>query len=75
MEIGAAEDCPPYPNRRAVACVDRARHSVPSTKDYKPYSPSPTPKILGTAKSTAWAEAWDAALLMAPTWALALVAA
>ena len=59
----------------AFACVDRARHSVradqgPQTIDYL-YRP----EIFGRAKSRAWEEAWAAALPLALTWALALVAA
>ena len=78
MEIGVQRTCPPYPNRRAFACVGRARHSVRADKGHKPsitYTGHRSPEIFGTTKSMAAAEVWDAALPMAPTWVLASVAA
>ena len=51
------------------------RHSVGDFLNRTTYTGDRSPEIFGTAKSMAAAEAWDAALPLAPTWVLASVAA
>ena len=79
MEIGVQRDCPPYPkSARVRVCSQGAslRARRPWTTNHRlPITGGRSPEISGTTKSRAWAEAWGAALEMAPTWVLASAAA
>jgi len=78
MEIGVQRTARPTQiGARSRVQVGRVTPCAP-TRDHKPsitYTGDRSPEISGRAKSRAWEEAWGAALPLASTWALALVAA
>ena len=77
MEIGVQRTRLPK-SARVRVCSQGAslRARRPRTTNHRlPITGDRSPEISGTAKSRAWAEAWGAALAMAPTWVLASVAA
>ena len=78
MEIGVQRTARPTQiGARSRVQVGRVTPCTP-TRDHKPsitYTGDRSPEISDTARSRVWEEAWDAALLLAPTWASASVGA